>query len=498
MYMLRNLTIIISGLMVVPFSFAQEQESEKNSDKAADKKDIDAPRFVTTMDSTLINFYSRFEQTETDREKLNVFDFEKEDVPKFSDSVYKERLHQLDVMTPFDFNWNKDVSSVIKMFAEKRRRFTSVTMSRSALYFPLFEKKLAQHNMPLELKHLAVIESGLMPNARSRAGATGLWQFMYRTGKMMDLDINSYVDMRKDPEKATEAACKYLKYLYKLYGDWSIALAAYNAGPGNVNKAIRRNNGAMDYWEIRSSLPRETQNYVPFFIAMTYIMNYASEHNIYPAKVKWENYEVDTVCPKQNIKLSHVDSILDLGNGDLKFLNPIFKTDLVPHNKKNQYCLTLPIEQVGSFIDKEDSIYAAFNKPLEQDSTIIVEEEKYHYVKSGENLGFIAQRYRISVRSLMRMNGMRSSRIYPGQKLVIRKKIEKAVEKEKKKKKNRAEDDSDDRAENKSKDEFYKVKRGESLWVVGNKFGTTVDDLKDLNPNINASKLKTGQKIRIR
>lgn len=456
---------------------------------------IDAPTFIATMDSTLIEFYREYEHMETDRDILNVFSFEKNEVPEVSDAVYKKRLADLDAMTPFEFQWNEDVAAVIKMFTKRRRRFTAVTLARSALFFPMYEEKLDQYDMPIELKHLSVIESGLRPTAKSRAGALGLWQFMYRTGKMMGLESNSYVDMRMDPLMATDAACRYLSYLYKMYDDWSMALAAYNAGPGNVNKAIRRSGGKMTYWEIRPYLPKETQNYVPFFIAMTYIMTYHTEHNIYPADVEWQRYEVDTVCPNGSMRMSHIDSVLSsVSLEDLQYLNPIFKTDIIPHTDDKNYCITLPVDQVGTFIEMQDSLINWFNKEVEEDSTIIVTEEQYHYVRSGENLGVIAQKYRTSVRSIMNWNNMSSTRIYPGQKLVVKLKVEKPVEKEK----NDAKENKKDQSRNLIDGKFYKIQKGDSLWLVSNKFGTTVDDLKQLNPAVNPSNLKAGEQIRIK
>lgn len=499
-----GISVVWSGIVVAqtndtitpaPETTTEDSLQTNAASTIPQEEEIDAPTFIANMDSTLVDFYRSLEAMETDKTALNVFKFEDREVPEVSDEVYKKRLADLDAMTPFEFQWNEDVAAVIKMFAKRRRRFTSVTLARSALFFPMYEEKLAQYDMPLELKHLSVIESGLRPTAKSRAGALGLWQFMYRTGKMMGLEVNSYVDQRMDPYLATDAACRYLTFLYNMYDDWSMALAAYNAGPGNVNKAIRRSGGRMTYWEIRPYLPRETQNYVPFFIAMTYIMTYHAEHNIYPAEVEWQRFEVDTICPSNNIKLSHVDSLLDMSLADIEYLNPIFKSDIVPYTDEHQYCLTLPVDKVGQFIEVEDSLYAFFEKELEKDSTIIVTEEQYHYVRSGESLGVIAEKYHTSVRRIMDWNNMRSTRIYPGQKLVVKMRVEKPIKKEEKKQEERA---SNTASKKLVDGKFYHIQRGDSLWLVSNKFGTTVDALKSLNPSVNPSNLKAGQKIRVK
>ena len=198
-------------------------------------------RFIKVMEKSLNDYYSEYSSTDQQTDSIiEALGYDDSEVPTFPDSVYCERLSEMNEMSPFQLDCNEDVLKVIDYFTRRRRSFTSITLGRSQLYFTMFEEKLAQNNMPIELKYLAVIESGLRPQIRSRAGAMGLWQFMYRTGKMYGLNQNSYIDERMDPELATEAACKYLKQLYSMYDDWNMALAAYNAGPGNVNKAIRR------------------------------------------------------------------------------------------------------------------------------------------------------------------------------------------------------------------------------------------------------------------
>ena len=282
--------------------------------------------------------------------------YEENERPVISDSTIVERLNTLNGKTPFEIEINSDLLKTVRYFINKRRRFTAICLGRSKLYFPMYEEYLAKYNMPLELKYLSVIESGLRPQVGSRAGAVGLWQFMYRTGRSRGLHTDSYVDERMDPEKSTNAACQYLGQLYGLYGDWSMALAAYNAGPGNINKAIRRSGGKMTYWGIRPFLPKETQLYVPNFISMLYMMTYYAEHNIVPKEAKIHFHEVDTVCLTSSIRISHVDSLLGINREDFLMLNPIYKTDIIPETDPGQ-CITLPVDKLALFFDMEDSLY---------------------------------------------------------------------------------------------------------------------------------------------
>ena len=277
-------------------------------------------------------------------------------MPEFSDSVYCERLNVMNEMSPFQLECNEQTLNTIRFFVKKRRGFARVVLGRSKLYFDMFEEKLAEHNMPIELKYLAVIESGLRPQVKSRAGALGLWQFMYRTGKMYGLKENSYVDERMDPELATDAACRYLKKLYEIYNDWNLALAAYNAGPGNVNKAIRRSGNKLTYWEVRPFLPRETQGYVPNFIAAAYLLTYHAEHNIIPAESNVQYYQLDTMCPTKGVHFETISEVLGMEMEEVQRFNPIYKRDYIPYSE-GQYCLTLPLEQIGKLVSLEDSLY---------------------------------------------------------------------------------------------------------------------------------------------
>ena len=240
---------------------------------------------------------------------LNVHGFPPTYIPAWPEATYQSRLQYLDGQTPFDLTYNPVVQSYIDLYAVRKREMTSRMLGLSDLYFPVFEEYLDRHGMPLEMKYLAVVESALNPAARSRAGAVGLWQFMLPTGKMFGLKADSYVDERHDLHKSTEAACNYLTYLYKIYDNWELALAAYNCGPGNVNKAIRRSGGRKDYWEIYDHLPRETRGYVPAFIAVNYVFAHAADHNLYPVAPTYCAHEVDTVQVCYPLDLSNIAAL---------------------------------------------------------------------------------------------------------------------------------------------------------------------------------------------
>lgn len=249
-----------------------------------------------------------------------------------STDLLKERLQKLNAKTPFIIDYNPALENVIKSFLKNRKGSFERLMAVSEYYFPMFEEHLAKYDVPLEIKYLAIVESALNPRAKSRVGASGLWQFMYPTGKHFKLEVSSYVDERFDPLQATEAACQYLSSLYTIFGDWSLVLASYNAGPGNVSKAIRRSGGSQNYWNIRRNLPRETANYVPAFLATMYIYEYKKEHGLEPKKATLTYFETDTVTIKKQINFQQISELLDVSVEQIQFLNPIYKLDIIPYN----------------------------------------------------------------------------------------------------------------------------------------------------------------------
>ncbi len=456
-------------------------------------------QMIRTIEQTLNAFYAEHSFNDNYDSIIDALNYETTDFPEFSDEVYCERLSVINEMSPFHLDCNEATLNTIKFFIEKRRGFIRVVLGRSKLYFDLFEEKLAQYNMPIELKYLAVIESGLRPQVKSRAGALGLWQFMYGTGKMMGLEENSYVDERMDPAKATDAACRYLKKLYDIYNDWNLALAAYNAGPGNVNRAIRRSGDKLTYWEVRPFLPRETQGYVPNFIAAAYLITYHAEHNIVPMDAEVGYYQLDTVCLSQGVHFNTIGTLLRMEEEEVKRYNPIFKRDYAPKG----YCLTMPLENIGVLTSMEDSLYAleydsyekpaepqiANNRPTPNNSTEPPANHvsyTYHKVSSGETLGTIASRYGTTTAEIQRLNGLRTTRIYIGQRLKV---------------KGTASAPATLQSTNTNTTttrRYYSVRSGDTFGKIAQRHGMSINQLRKLNPGINVDRISIGQRIRVR
>jgi membrane-bound lytic murein transglycosylase D len=461
-------------------------------------------RFIETVESSLFEYYEETWGKERAYEVIDSLGYDEADRPTFPDSVYIARLNKLNKETIIDIEANEDMLTVIKYFVRKRRKFTALCLGRSKLFFPMYEEYLDAHNIPLELKYLSVIESGLRPTAKSRVGASGLWQFMYRTGRMYGLQNDSYIDERNDPEKATDAACKYLKFLYGMYGDWSIALAAYNAGPGNVNKAIRRSGGQMNYWDLRPFLPKETQMYVPNFIAMLYMMNYYPEHNIVPFEPKVYNHEVDTICLNKTVRISYMDSIIGMSEEDFRYLNPTFKTDIIPESDQPM-CITLPLDKIALFLENEEDIYGYEDRLDSLNmSFVTLEKKKIHYVKPEETMAEIGAKYNVTITDIKKWNGLRYTKIYPGQKLTImipeRKYVEKTEVVDVKKSSSNSSSSSSSKVSYSydGKYKYYTLQNGESLWTVSQKLGIPFARIQELNRDLDPKRMQPGDKIRIK
>ena len=288
-------------------------------------------------------------------------------------ALLKERLAKINETTPFHLAYNPALEKIIKSYLKNRRKYYPNFMARAAYYFPMIEKYLDQYDIPLEMKYLALVESALKPKAKSRVGATGLWQFMYPTGKQYKLKVSSYVDERQDPLKATIAACNYLNDLYKIFGDWDLALAAYNSGPGNVSKAIRRSGGYKNYWNIRPYLPRETAGYVPAFYATMYLFTYAQEHQLTGSAPSIHFFETDTIHIKKTVSFDQITEQTGIETAMLQFLNPEYKLDIIPFIKGKEYTLRIPKKQADIFLKNETELYALVDadaarreKPLPQ------------------------------------------------------------------------------------------------------------------------------------
>lgn len=498
----RNSILVVFILFsFVKITLSQSEESEPTDSIERTQHE----EFLKVIESSILDYYREFASNKEQEDSIKAaFGYDYKEVPEFSDSVYCARLHEMNKMSPFHLDCNEAVLKNIKFFAEKRRNFASVTLGRSKLYFNMYEEVMAKHDLPIELKYLSVIESGLRPTVKSRAGALGLWQFMYRTGKAFGLNQNSYIDERMDPVLATEAAAQYLKYLYGLYEDWNLALAAYNAGPGNVNKAIRRSGGKMTYWEIRPFLPRETQGYVPNFIAMAYLMTYYPEHNIEPREAKVYDFEVDTVCLKGSLNMAVIDSLIKWPVEDIQALNPVFKTTFIPQIERHS-CITIPTVYLNDWITMEDSLYV-LDSVLYHTNTVKEEEvaeqsRTIHSVRQGQTLSHIASRYGTTVSAIMEWNNLRSTRLSIGQRLVIYSRSTPTQTSSNSQQANQAASSSASTStsgRSSTDKKVYVVNSGDSLWAIARENDTTVDALKELNPNVNHADLKVGQEIRIR
>lgn len=412
-------------------------------------ENIDLPKSMTyPIDSLLKDWQSK---TYVDLGKdCNTSD----ENPYFSDSVYIDRLSRMP--TVMEMPYNSIIRKFIDMYCTRLRSQVSFMLSASNLYMPIFEEALDAYNLPFELKYLPIIESSLNPSATSRVGAAGLWQFMLSTGKVYGLEINSYVDERRDPIKASWVAARYLKDLYNIYGDWNLVIAAYNCGPGSINKAIRRAGGVHDYWKIYNYLPKETRGYVPAFIAANYVMTYYCKHNICPMETNIPE-NTDTIQVNKNLHLEQVAALCDISLNQLRSLNPQYKRNIVPGDT-HPYTLRLPQDRISTFIDQKDSIYAYHADELFTNRhTVEIDDtpsssyaresrsysrsyrsssrhsssrhdrkkkkkgSKNYTIKNGDTLSEIADKYNVSVKQLKKWNKLHNGTIRKGKRLKIHK-----------------------------------------------------------------------------
>lgn len=440
----------------------------------------------------------------TDASVLNTHGFALTDTPRYAPDVVRQRLADLDERTPFKLTYNGPVQSYIDLYSVRKREQTARMLGLAQLYFPVFEEALERHGMPHELKYLAVVESALFPGARSRAAAVGLWQFMVGTGKMYGLQVDSYMDERCDVYQSTEAACLYLKDLYRIFGNWELALAAYNCGPGNVNKAIRRSGGGLDYWAVYDHLPRETRGYVPAFIAVNYIFEHAADYNIYPVIPNYCSYEVDTIHVCYPLQLETLARITGGNAQEVLDLNPVFKRGFVP-DLNEPVALYLPRTLIPNFIEREDFVSHSFMPDLsnpapptasnrQDDTSVGGSAKRTHVVRRGESLGSIAKKNKVSVSDLRAWNRLRSDRLKAGQKLVIRKvaPASSAIETSK------PADQASTMDPKQVEYIYHTVQPGDTLWGIAQHYpGTTVAAIKLLNSDMNLQKLPVGKKLKV-
>ena len=465
--------------------------------------------FSDKIDSLLNSWYFKHSFVLTEKKSVP-------SVSTFPDSVYIEQLQRIDSYV--DLSYNKTVKNFIQLYLNKRKNLTESIIGLSYYYFPLIEEILDKYNLPHELEYLTIIESALNPAVRSRANAVGLWQFVYGTGKMYKLHIGTFVDERCDPVKSTEAAAKYLSDLYKIYNDWHLVIAAYNCGPGNVNKAIRRCGGTHDYWKIYYRLPRETRGYVPAFIAAAYFMNYYKEYGLSP---HFPDYPMvtDTVMINSYLHFNQISRILNIPEDELSALNPQYRLKVIPAHEDKGYTLRLPIDKIEDYIDREGEVYAYNREKIFPNNEIKIPQGRHtHYyptsikgktrilykVRRGDNLGQIAERYHVRINDLRYWNNIHRSLIREGQKLAVfvpssKKNLYKNLS---------ASSSKSDKSESSSvamtnEPEnsdyvYYTVRRGDNLWSIARRFpGISNHDIMQLN-QMEDEDIKPGQTLKIR
>ncbi|WDF63460.1 LysM peptidoglycan-binding domain-containing protein [Flavobacterium sp. KACC 22763] len=428
--------------------------------------------------------------------------------------LLKQRLAAMNQKSPFEIQYNQGLENIIKSFLKNRKKSFSRLMALSEYYFPMFEDAFAKQNVPLEIKYLAVVESALNPKAVSKMGATGLWQFMYGTGKQYALKIDSYIDERSDPLKATAAASEYMTKMYNIFGDWELVLASYNSGPGNVTKAIRRSGGKTKYWDIRNYLPKETQGYVPAFLATMYLFEYHKEHGINPERAVVKNFETDTVAVKNQMSFKQIADLLDMPQSQIQLLNPSYKMGVVPFYQGEQHFIRLPKDKVATFVSNEEQIYAyvKYDKEFRATSSRLAVKYapkakpaavkpaavdngdfEFYKVRKGDNLGAIAAKYDVSISDIKKWNNLKTNAVAIGRSLKIKGEEETPV-------KTTAVVDKEQAiasAENKEKtavDMDYVVVAGDNLGSIAKKFGTTIAELKELN-NLTSNNIGLGKTL---
>ncbi|WP_339922742.1 LysM peptidoglycan-binding domain-containing protein [uncultured Cyclobacterium sp.] len=415
--------------------------------------------------------------------------YDYEHIPDFTYEEVEKRIAEMDTDMPFELN--ETIFAFIDYFTVRNRDYTRMVLERQDMYFPMFDTYLSAHNMPEDIKYLSIIESGLNPKAKSRVGAMGLWQFMPATGKEFKLYYNSHVDDRLDPELSTEAAIRYLKALNRRYDNWELALAAYNCGPGNVNKAIRRSGGKRTFWEIYRYLPRETRSYIPQFQAIMYVLRYAEEHNLileepsYP--VAYEKVDMGKEYTLENLA-KHTGLCIE----DLEYLNPSLLKSKIPDFGK---AISINVPKSGHKFITENQGWIKDSLKIETERFLAELPEREpvkplhsatYRVRSGDVLGKIAAKYGVSVNQLKSWNGLYSNTIKIGQVLHIHQDQDNFE-------KNLASTQSISTNNNGGK--LYTVQPGDSLWLISKKLeGVTIDQLKKLN-NLNNNQIKPGQKL---
>ena len=489
-----------------------------------DLNDSIQPEFKSNLDK-LVNAWYAENSVKTRAYEGPETKYKKE---KLADSIYIKRLQSIPSM--FDLSYNKIVRNYIELYTQRRRKQVELMMGMSEYYFPIFEEILDKEGLPQELKYLPIIESALNPKALSRAGASGLWQFMYSTGKQYKLEVNSFVDDRRDPIKSSYAAAKFLKDLYKMYGNWPLVIAAYNCGPGNVNKAIRRSGGKKNYWDIYYRLPKETRGYVPAFIAALYSFNFHKEHGLYPRPNQFPEV-CDTIMIKEQLHFDQIAQFTNVSKQKLRELNPQYRADIIPAFSK-PYSLKIPFESALTFIDNQDSITSYkkeyyFNlkdklanpRTRYQKYAHAVPKGKakiYYKVKSGDAVGLIASWFHVRTSDLRYWNNIRRNMIRVGQKLAVYVPKSKAsyyrsfnnmskAQKQATRGKSYVASSKKNSSIKKSTSSgsgnyvYYTVRKNDNFWTIAKKFpGISNYDIMRINNIKNSRSLRVGQRLKIK
>ena len=470
--------------LAMPQAYGQSEVEEPDLGRLPESFDM-------ALDSLLNSRYKEYYSLSKPKRQASKRELESKD------QLYRDRLARMESAIPLTYN--PAVREAIDLSVNRRSNLMSLMLSRATYYFPIIEEELDRQGLPLELKYLAIVESALNPTAVSRMGATGFWQFMLRTGKIYGLTINSVIDERMDPRKSTRAMCEYFKDMYALYGDWMLAIAAYNCGPGNINKAIRRSGGKKDFWEIFPYLPRETRSYVPFFIAAFYSMEYYREHDIRPSAIHIP-IATDTVHLARRCTTRELAEITSVSLDTIELLNPMYKKGIIPGNQQSQV-IVLPAQAAIDFASNKEKYFAShhMSEAKVEDSAPDIEEEQAadserevtYRVRRGDSLGSIARRYHVTTAQIKEWNGLRSNMIHPGQKLVIRTGAKASVS---------AAKSGTSSKKSKSRQQsvrYYTVKRGDTLSGIASKYkGVTVTQIKRAN-NLRSNNIRPGQRLLI-
>lgn len=483
----KNLTKFLFILVIFSKLNVTAQKGPILSEPAEKPESSKAIEMFDKMSNSMFFYSNLFNE---DKSYKHPYDMPSNYIPEYNEEIIKERLMAMSANSPIEYRYTPDVKAHIDFYLN-RRSFVSRLLGLTQLYFPLFEEVLDKYNIPLELKYVTIIESALNPIAKSRAGAGGLWQFMVRTGQIYDLQVGSLVDDRFDPIKATEAAAQHFVDLYKIYGDWALCLAAYNAGSGRINRAIKASRNGSDYWSIQSLLPRETQRYVPGFIAASYIIEYHAEHNIRPLVPTFFDAHIDTISVNAELSFEVISNMLDIPIEEVVLLNPAYTKQIIPAPTAKIYKLRLPKDKILDFVDKElDLYYMTYATKYPQIMNDFI-------TSSGTTINTLyvpfdnlspnieedsVEQQRITlttIESHSQLLDIIKTQLIPGQAS-----------------RNTSTTATRNTSASSTNSTTHIVKRGESLGLIANRYGVSLNDLKRWN-NISGNTIHPGQKLNI-